>query len=465
MSDYHCIEIEFPNVDFSKFGNGVNKASINATHHAHLYPRENEIELRIFFDEEEGFGDCFIGWTSKIAWGKFGSFIKIEITKNYTNDRIQRIDLSEAKLVGWANNTRFYENGKKYIVVKINTVKFYWNPQKTESNSAEFYLDDKGFRVVAPFYSVFSPKTWFKNDGNFNILRMKDSTRFYQLGKSTFRPEFFFVTKDDCNDRMATVTKEPKIQFKYKTAVTEHEAVFYGDIVVMLASFYHHIKIDYVVRKIHLSECSITIKNVSQHKTFETNGNLFGFGLLWDFNRFLQSGWQKETIKNFALLSRAISLFNQSHLVDSHSAFLIRYNIIEVCDKHKRGNLKFNLVLNEKQSKIKHDEALLKLLETIDESEHDEFKKRWYDVQAQLQNKPMKNQLASFLESQNINISTLPIKLRDLKRLRDDITHGSINKVNAEQLRQANILLYRLNGILILNLMGIKDWKLNTEIN
>lgn len=39
-----------------------------------------------------------------------------------------------------------------------------------------------------------------------------------------------------------------------------------------------------------------------------------------------------------------------------------------------------------------------------------------------------------------------------------------IDKVNAEQLIQTNILLYRISGILILNLMGIKDWKLNTEI-
>ena len=77
----------------------------------------------------------------------------------------------------------------------------------------------------------------------------------------------------------------------------------------------------------------------------------------------------------------------------------------------------------------------------------------------------MKNQLVSFLESQNLDPKTFPVKIDDLKDLRNNITHGSISKVNTEQLRQANILLYRISGILILNLMGIKDWKLNTEIN
>jgi hypothetical protein len=51
-----------------------------------------------------------------------------------------------------------------------------------------------------------------------------------------------------------------------------------------------------------------------------------------------------------------------------------------------------------------------------------------------------------------------------LYQLRNNIIHGSIEKVNAEELRKANILLYRINGILILNLMGIKDWKLKLKI-
>lgn len=294
---------------------------------------------------------------------------------------------------------------------------------------------------------------------------MNDSTKFYKLEKSTFRPEFNFVSKDDRKERVATVTKEPKIQFKYGKGVTEKEAVFYGDVILMLASFYHHIKIDYVFRRIHLPENTITIKNIEQNNFLDSSGSLRGFGVYWNFNKFLQLSWQKESIKNFTLLSKVISLFNQSHLVDSYSTFLIRYNIIEICDKQKQDNVKFKLALNKKQIKAKQDEALVKLLETIDKNEHEEFRKRWYNVQTLLQNKPMKNQLVSFLESQNLDPKTFPVKLDDLKKLRDNITHGSIDKVNAEQLRQANILLYRISGILILNLMGIKDWKLNTEIN
>jgi hypothetical protein len=463
MSDYHCLDIEFLNVDFNSYSI-KGKIEVSKVHHAHLTSKDNEIELKIFFDDKSYFGDKFMYWTSKVDWKKLGSFLKVEVTKNHTNERLQKVDLSEAKLVGCTNSSNYYEDGKKYIIVKIDTAKFYWNPIKHEKQTAEFYLDDKGFRVVEPFYSFLTPKSWAKNDGKFDIGRMNDSTRFYKLGKSTFRPEYNFVSKDDRKERVATVTKEPKIQFKYKNGITEKEAIFYGDVVLMLASFYYHIKIDYTLRRIHLPENTITIKNIEQKNFIETSGNLWGFEIHWDFNKFLQASWQKETVKNFALLSKAITLFNQSHLVDSYSTFLIRYNIIEICDKLKQNNVKFKIVLKPKQLKAKQDEALKSLLETIDKKEHEDFKKRWHNVQTLLQNKPMKNQLISFLESQSLDPKTFPIKIGDLKELRDNITHGSIDKVNAEQLRQANILLYRINGILILNLMGIKDWKLNTII-
>lgn len=465
MSSFHCLDIEFTNIDFSKFVSPNKKIKINKFYHSHLYVRQDEIELQIFFEEKTDFDVILMDWLSKIDWSKFGSFVKVEVTKNHTNERLQKIDLSETKLISSTNKINISKDDKKYISLKIDNVKFYWLPNEQKKNTAEFYFDDKGFRVVEPLYSLLSPKKWFLNDGNFNFSRKNGSTKFYKLENSKFRPEFNLVSKDDRKSRIATITKEPKIQFKYYKEITEEKAIFYSDIVLMLASFYHHIKIDFILSRIHLSEYTITIKKLEQKNFVDTNGNLWDFGIYWDFNKFLQSSWQKETIKNFELLSKAVELFNQSQIVDDYSTFLIRYNIIEICDKQKQDNVKFKPALNKKLTKAKQNEALEKLLETISKNDHKEFKNRWHNVMTILQNKPMKNQLVSFLESQNLDPKSFPIKISDLKKLRDNITHGSIENVDSEQLRQSNILLYRISGILILNLMGIKEWKLNTEIN
>lgn len=463
MSDFHCLDIEFPDVDFSPYYI-KSKKEIDKIHHAHLFARTDEIEIRIFYDDESYFGEKLSVWSDTIDYKKFGSFIKVKANENHANERIQKIDISEAKLCGLSSGSNYYEGNKKYVIVKIDTVKFYWNPNEENKNTAEFYLDDKGFRVVEPFYGDFGPKTFFKNDGKFEINRMNDSTKFYKLGKSSFRPEFNVYSKGKKKDRTATIIKEPKIQFKYKDGVTEEEAVFYGDVVLMLASFYHHIKIDYTLRRIHLPENTITIKNIEQKNFFDTSGNLWGFEINWDFNKFLQASWQKETVKNFALLSKAITLFNQSHLVDNSSAFLIRYNIIEICGKTSAEDGIWNFTLkNDDLDKFFSDmrESISNIIET---SQQEYFNNKWNSIQNIIKSKSLRKQLEDSLSKNDIDVKTLPIRTSQIVQLRNNITHGSLDKVNPEELRKVNILLYRICGILILNLMGIKDWKLNTII-
>ncbi len=464
MGDYHCIDIEFPEVDFNSYYI-KSEVKMSLSYHAHIYTELDKIEVKIFFDDQTYFGEKLMLWSNNIGKRSFGSFLRVNVTKNQNNVKLQKVDLSDAKMIGCTNSSSYYENGQKYIIVRIDTAKFYWDPVEHEKYTAEFYLGDTGFRAVRPFYSYLSRKSILKNDGQFDISRMNDSSQFYKLGKSLFRPEFYFITKDDRNERVATITKLPKIQFKYRKGITEVDAILYGNVVLLITSFYHQIKIDYTLRRIHLPENTITIKNIEKKYITDTFGGLRDFGNSWDFNKFLQFAWQQETLKNYKLLSKVVELFNQAHLVDTYSSFLIHYNIIEICDKQKSGSIKFKQTLNKKETKQKYKEALSILLDTIETKEQVEFKQRWHNVQTLLQNKPMKNQLFRFLESQNLNPTSFPVKINELKLLRDNITHGSIENVNAESLREANILLYRISGILILNLMGIKEWKLNTEIN
>jgi hypothetical protein len=463
MKDYYCINIEFTNVNFKPYYK-IGNTDIEKIHHAHLYPDKDEIELKIFYEAQTYFGENLGMWAKDIDWDKFGSFLKVEIAKENSNDRLKKIDLTDAKLLGNSISTGYFEGNQRYTILKISAAKFYWNPINDKISTAEFYLDKLGFKIVEPFYSFLSLSSLVKNDAKFDIGRMKDSKTFYKLDKSTFRPEYNFVANDNRNET-ATIIKEPKIQFKYKSGVTESEAIFYGEIVLMLASFYHHTKIDFTLRRIHLAENTITIKNAQAKSYSERNGNLWGFKIYWNFDKFLQSSWQKDTIKNFTILSKVVILFNQSFLVDSYTSFIIRFNIIEICNNQKLGNEKFKTILKGMEIRAKQEEALIKMLDTIDPNEHEEFKKRWQDIQIILQNKPMKSQLVSFLEGQNLNPKVFPITIKDLRELRNNIIHGSIEKVNEEQLIKANDLLYRITGILILNLMGIKDWIFNPIID
>jgi hypothetical protein len=455
MKDYYCFDVEFPGIDFNKYY--VKFDEVSKVHHAHLFTRTNEIELRIFYNSKTYFGEKLSVWISSMDWRKFGSHIKV--SNEAQNDRLLRINLSEAKLCGLSNSTSYFDGNTKYVIIKIDTVKIYWKPVKEEINTAEFYMHDVGFRVVEPFYSIL-----FGFGGNFNISRMKMKETFYKLGKSEFRPEFNTYSSDSRDRRIAEIIKEPKIQFKYNDSVTEAETYFYGKVISSLASFYHHVKIDYSLCRINLPEHTITIKKIEEKNPVDIKGDLGGFNIQWDFHEFLLTDWQSGTLKNFKLISKTIELFNQALLVDDNSEFLIRYNIIEICDRRKQKNERFKSVLKGNVKKNKYKEALNLLLETIAVEEHELFKNKWTTLSGKLEQKPMKSTLDSFLESQNLKLTEFPISTDKLKTLRDCITHGSIDKIDIEELKKTNRFLYRLNGIMILNLMGIRAWKLNTEL-
>mgnify|MGYP001108635588 FL=1 len=104
MSEFHCLDIEFPDIDFSPYYI-KSKTEISQVHHAHLYTSQDEIELRIFYDDNSYFGEKLATWSSKIDSKKFGSFIKVDVTNNHTNERLQEIDISEAKLCGLSNGS------------------------------------------------------------------------------------------------------------------------------------------------------------------------------------------------------------------------------------------------------------------------------------------------------------------------------------------------------------------------
>jgi hypothetical protein len=455
MKIFKYFDIEFQNVELDEYF--FKTENVKKVHHACISAEKDEIELRIFYNDKTYLGEKILSWIKDINRRDFGSYIKV--TNEKQNQRLQKLDLSDAKLNNVKTSSSYYHGNYKYVVINIDTAKFYWNPVKEEVNTAEFYMHDTGFRVVKPFYSPL-----FGYDDKFDISRMEGMDVFYKLEKSEFRPEFNTFSEDNKENRIANVIKEPKIQFKYNEPVTESEAVFYGEVVRHLASFYHHIRIDYSVRRIHLPEYTIVIVTTESKIPLKIKGNLWGFKNYWDFHSFLLSNWQTNTLNNFKILSQAIELFNQAILVDKNSEFLIRYNLIEICNNVKQENEKFKFITNKKNKANKFKNALKLILEIVNEDEQELFKKKWNSLIGKLEYKPIKSPLVSFLENQNLNISEFPITISDLKILRDRITHGSISKVDSDELRRINIFLYRLNGILILNLMGINEWKLDTKI-
>ena len=99
------------------------------------------------------------------------------------------------------------------------------------------------------------------------------------------------------------------------------------------------------------------------------------------------------------------------------------------------------------------------------EKEKKDFKKRWDDIQALLANKPMITELDNFIKYLNIDISNFPISIKDIRKMRNDLSHGSIEKYNEMKLTQANILLFGIIGVIILKAFGIENLDLKNIVD
>jgi hypothetical protein len=456
MKDYFSLVISFPGIDFDQF---MSKSiSSNPTHHAHLYSKREEIELRIYYESKTYFGRKLSLWASKINWKDFGSFITS--SDENQNHRLKKVDFSNSSLLGITTGTAQIEGNLEYVSINIDSIKMYWSPSETEQNSAEFYFNDNGFNIVSEYYAPL-----FGSEGEFKISRMKGLDEFYKIGMSEFRPEFEFPYKDNKNGRESKITKEPILKFRYKEAISELEVYKYAEIIRLLASFYLHCEVDYSFSRIRMPQFTITLKKIQKVKQTSNSTGLASFKIYWNFHEFMKSNWEQFAFNNFLKLSKVIDLFNQSFQVDDNSMFLIRYNIIEICmggNKIKEEKFQFN-VGNAEKNKI-YKEVTLLLLRTIKPEDHKDFLKKLKVAKDKLTFKPMKSPLLIFLENQRLMPSTFPLSLDEIKGIRDSLTHGSLDKINHCQLEKANTLLYRITGILILNLLGISEWTLETNI-
>lgn len=448
----YCFQIIFPEklIDFVS----PNEKDGNHKFHAHLYAKESSIELRIFF----GFNIHTPEFSSWLYKGKLEKvFVECVVTNINKENQTQNIDLSESKIIGYSLGGNQYENGLgEYFKITLSSVRIYIDSSNNKLNSADFYMNGVGFDLVKYFYSLL-----FGNNGEFKISRMKGLEDFYQFEYLKFRPEFEFYSSDVRNETKAFIEKKPKISFTFPKESSEKDIIQCAEIVRLLGSFYMHNDIEYNFSRINLQNSTLLIYKSTSKEYQQTQLGLQGFGLNWDFHEFLQTNWQFPALKNLKILSKVIPLFNQAMLVDHHSSLLIRYNILEISKGDNDSDKKeFDFSLTGYAKKKNNKEALEILLKSVKTEDYLEFKKRWNDVSGFLNFKPMMNPLNKFIQNLGFPIKEMPLSFKEIKEIRDDITHGSLEKVNEQQLEKANILLYGITGVLILKFLGVNEFDL-----
>jgi hypothetical protein len=243
-------------------------------------------------------------------------------------------------------------------------------------------------------------------------------------------------------------------------------ALNYIEVICLALSFFYQIKIDYFYARIYLSEKTITIKKILSTQCMEPGVGLWHLKNYWQQEKFLAELNYDVLFEKYSVLLKIINKYIQSQQVEDSSGFLILFNIMEIImNRNQKIEVEFTHLGSKKERQRKYKKALNILLETIPETEYSEFSNRWKGIISQLKYKPMKSPLNKFLINNNLNPDKFPVTLDKILEIRNNLTHGSIKSVHPDELTKTTNLLYRISGILILNLMSIHEWELDTVIN
>lgn len=445
MDKEYCVNIDFPNIDFDVYIDG--RENCPKTFHGHFIPKDGEIELQLFFSANSFFEHKFSKWLKTISWRDFGKYFKVELL---SKDRIKKIHFDEASILTFSSSSNIHKTLGKWISIKLDYVKTYLPPNKENIGTAEFYLNDNGFKFVSDFHAVM----WPTEANQFTFSKMNYVLDKYKLGEIQFSPQFNLIHSDSRDKQVATITKEPKIQFTFPDSIKEFELMKHAQLISSVTSFYYKKPIDFTFSRIHLKNKTITIKRILNNNAFSAlDFTIFpvykGYGIDSLFRKLKQNPFSEKSI---SLISTLIEKFWQSQFVDPRSSVLLKFAIIEICKgglKEQTEDYVLNDTINKKLLLKDVKKTFVDAIANIADKKN--FGDKWNSyLSPKMLIKSMKSPFEEFLKNKGMDPNTFAIPFSEIKKVRDSITHGSTEKYSLDELDNVNAMLYRICIWLIL---------------
>lgn len=420
--------------------------------HTHLLITEEVIELRVFIESERDIQD-FMNWYNSTDYDSLVAFSEVKVSEE--EEELTSVDFSRSLVTGMSSGHIDNDSRKPYLGLTVDHCIIRRKSKKWEKpGEATVFLDADGFDLVSDYYSFLSA---FRKEGRFDISRK--NTGFYKLGKSKFRPEFMFKWSDSRNSPSPKIEKIPILKLQFAD-ISEDELFDYIEIACNICSFYFGKKIDYISLTFNFQGETIFVRQIREKRINLKVATLFS---IMDFTRvhdFLKKDWQKQYLTKKGKIHRAINNYLQARALDASSRFLLLYSIIEISMAGTKIQTRhFDFAMSKSEREELYDEVLRLLKTSIRKPDHREYEKKWLRMKENLDERPKNNPVADFLKQNKIPVDQLTISFDRIRSLRNKITHGSVSSIDTKEVDKANVILFNIATVLILNQLGIRGWK------
>ena len=433
MKEPFCLDLKFKNDTIS-----------NEEYHAHLYTSQKEIFIKIIEKKENSDIDRKF-MTSEKSLGLFEEnfeVLKSDFILKFENSRIIKCESLQSK----SNYSYFTIYLTSICIIKPNQ-------HKEEENIGRALLNQNGLKFVNNFYSFFSN---FSDKNCFRISRMNGMSEYYSTKDLVFRPELEFINNEKRNSEEFKVKKIPTIHFKYSN-LSFDEIIKQIDIICKFISFCYGIRINYHKIVYRTPDLIYYYTNIEKIKEIY-NSKISSIFTLLDKNHriemILKTKWYENYLLNKTKLDKAIDNVLHSREVESSSKYLLLFNIIEI----------FNTNQNEEKFesnslRIENLKSAYNLLEEtiLNQDEKDLFKTKWESLSNKIYTKPLKSPLEETLKLNSINAENYGFSFSELKKIRDKLTHGSVNSISEEKLEMYTFAIRKICISLILSKLGFAN--------
>ena len=424
-----------------KFSEDPKSPRINS---ATLNTNVSSVELKIYYDPENYFGEKVFEWIDTINSKKIGSFFLVHNASE--NADITQIYFTEAKLLKCSYGTEDDEGIRFCVFMTLDWVRIERPSEQGKQSQAKFLLNNNGFSVASKFFILF------RREKNSFTMHQHNKTSFV-IQDAAFDFGFDYTYSDRGSNRTFETEKNPYL--KLEGVKDELEAIRYAQMICDVSTFYHQTKVGYFYCKIYLSDKVISIRSV-QNKDFQADPyNLFHLEYSDNFEKFLRTEWWRGFSFNFKKLTKAIDNYNLAYKVDPRSTYLLLYNIFEILASGRQPSVqRFESILDETEESEFQRTAFEYLLKTIHPNEHKEFINKWEGIAKNLRIKQSTSAITDLI-NEVVDVTKLPVSVKELAEIRNKITHGSSKIIPIDDLDFASRVIFRITGVLMLKMIGV----------
>ncbi len=422
---------------------------------------DSNIELSIYFDKESLTIPEHISLIND--WSKYNLDSRIIVCEGEYSGQPINIDLSSSARIKLSNSSSFHPEFNHVTKLGYDKIKLISdNFNELPKNTAYLHLNPNGFHFIKHFYNLISIKT-----GNLVDLSKRKNSKF-KIKNGYFIPQFYLRLIDGSEKRAATIIKKPMIGLFLNKNILYEDVERYEDVILGICSFFHQVKYSFPIKE-HIYFDHIEATYTAENLELETQPiHMLQLGVNFRFTEFLEKVKIDLIWENYKILKKAINLYVQAGFLTETTEFLVRYNILEILAsyiyKSLKENIKAEIIFpftgDLDTIKKKFAECLNIFLNILPNDHHSQFEKTWqYFKDDVLESKKitLTEKLELLLDQCDIDIKKLPISVNKIVRLRNDITHGSVDSKSLVDITKYNNVLYQLNGLVILRFMGLRS--------